>query len=328
MSCRELTGASKSRRWCRRDRMEQISTNPGNAARQQTERDVLELFVGRAPVRSTEGPSSPVAHTSRALGLTNLKALSVLGSGTWGIVFHVVPADAATTAATTDAGTGCPPDVDPWLSRPSPAAPFPPRRCGHGQRHRVLDISVIDTGPLDMRAGGRGLVSLIRLAVSVIMEGQQGAPEQISRAVEREGPDAGTAVGAESWPPVPGGRVADDYRRWPPAPGDKTRGAAQPAGGACAKQEEWGDRRWDGSNAIWGRTGAARLGGKDHYLPRAGTGGEKQECEIKSENLSIAVIPDEVVSKLANNSKKSRSNATTWKVSMNRERKKEKEKDD
>lgn len=67
MSCRELTGASKSRRWCRRDRMEQISTNPGNAARQQTERDVLELFVGRAPVRSTEGPSSPVAHTSRAL---------------------------------------------------------------------------------------------------------------------------------------------------------------------------------------------------------------------------------------------------------------------
>ncbi|EAY91253.1 hypothetical protein OsI_12868 [Oryza sativa Indica Group] len=137
MSCRELTGASKSRRWCRRDRMEQISTNPSNAARQQTERDVLELFVGRTPVRSTEGPSSPVAHTSRALGLTNLKALSVLGSVTRGIVFHVVPADAATTAVTTDAGTGCPPDVDPWFSRPSPAAPFPPRRCGHGQRHRV-----------------------------------------------------------------------------------------------------------------------------------------------------------------------------------------------
>lgn len=104
-------------------------------------------------------------------------------------------------------------------------------------------------------------MSLIRLAVSVIMEGQQGALEQISRAVEREGPDASTAVGAESLPPVPGGRVADDCRRWPPAPGDKTRGAAQPAGGACAKQEERGDRRWDGSNVIWGRTGAARLRG-------------------------------------------------------------------
>uniref|UniRef100_A0A0E0K234 non-specific serine/threonine protein kinase n=1 Tax=Oryza punctata TaxID=4537 RepID=A0A0E0K234_ORYPU len=51
------------------------------------------------------------------LSLADLKALSVLGRGARGVVFHVVPAGgaAAAVAAATDegVGAGCPPDVDP-----------------------------------------------------------------------------------------------------------------------------------------------------------------------------------------------------------------------
>nr|BAD28769.1 hypothetical protein [Oryza sativa Japonica Group]BAD28799.1 hypothetical protein [Oryza sativa Japonica Group] len=96
-----------------------ISLNTDDAAGQQAYQDLLEQLVGHQ-----NGVVSP------QLSLTDLKALSMLSHGTKGV--NTVPADAATTGATTDEGTRCPPDVDPWLSRPSTVAPFPLRRRSHG----------------------------------------------------------------------------------------------------------------------------------------------------------------------------------------------------